>query len=100
MEIEREQALGLWGVVVSIGAVAAIVSVLVISPMIDRWVRPRVDLSRGQAMLLLLGLSFLVGIAGGAVTYGVLHDHPDFQPDEQDAPPPVNRQVGSQTNLP
>lgn len=83
MEIEREQALGLWGAVVSIGAVAALVSVLVISPMIDRWIRPRFDLSRGGAMILLLTLSLLVGIIGGAVTYGVLHDHPEFQPEEQ-----------------
>lgn len=86
MEIEPEQSLGLWGVVVSIAAIAAILGVVIIFPVIDRWIRPKFDLSRGGAMLLLLASGLAVGFIGGVISFSALRDHPDYQPKEPERP--------------
>ena len=60
------------GGAIGIGSVIAMISVLIFSPLIDRYVRDRFSLGRGQTMLLLLGLSLLVGLISGLIGYQVL----------------------------
>ncbi len=54
---------------VAVGAVCAMAATLILFPIIDRFVRPRFSLERGSAMVLLLILSLLVGMAGGAASF-------------------------------
>ncbi len=60
------------GGAIGIGAVIAMISVLILSPLIDRFVRDRYSLGRGQTMLLLLGLSLVIGLISGLIGYQVL----------------------------
>jgi predicted PurR-regulated permease PerM len=54
---------------VAMGSVFAILVTLLISPIIDRYVRPRFRLERGAALLLLLSVSLAAGIASGVASY-------------------------------
>lgn len=69
-----ETELQLMAGAIALGAVCAIAATLVLFPIIDRFVRPRFQLERGSAMILLLAVSLLAGIAGGAAGYFLLSD--------------------------
>lgn len=56
----------------ALGAVSAMVATLLLFPLIDRFLRPRFELERGSAMLLLLGLSLAVGLISGVLGYSWL----------------------------
>lgn len=59
---------------VALGAVCAMVAVLLLFPIIDRFIRPKFDLERGSAMVVLLGASLLIGTVGGTFGYFYLRD--------------------------
>ena len=85
MTIEQtpEDIPSLAAAVVGLGMVAAIIGVLVFFPVIDRFIRARYRLSRGQAMSLLLGAAFVCWGIGSTLAYLQLHDDPRFdRPDE------------------
>ncbi len=65
------------------GMVAAFVGTFVFYPVIDRYVRDRFRLSRGQAMALLLACALFTGLVGSGVTYLMFRDDPRYQPPEE-----------------
>ncbi len=81
---ETPDALSLPVAVIGGGMVAALVATFVFYPLIDRFVRDRFRLSRGQALSLLLGCALICGGIGSGITYALLHDDPRFQPREED----------------
>ena len=69
--------------VIGAGMLAAFAAVLIAFPLIDRFLRDRWRLSRGQAMSLLLAIAFLAWGVGSAVAYAFLHDDPRYQEAEE-----------------
>lgn len=78
---------------VALGAVCAIVAVLLLFPLVDRYIRPRYRLERGGAMLLLLVVSVIVGIAGGTAGFYWLREREEKVVPEE--PAEQVRQSGS-----
>ncbi len=68
--------------VLGAGMLAAFAAVLLTFPLIDRFLRDRWRLSRGQAMSLLLGVALVAWGIGSAVAYALLHDDPRYHPPE------------------
>ena len=69
---------------VALGAVCAMAAVLVFFPIIDRFIRPRFELERGGAMIVLLVASLFVGTIGGTIGFFWLRDR---EVERMDAPP-------------
>lgn len=69
---------------VAIGAVCAIVAVLFLFPVIDRLIRPKFDLERGTAMVVLLLASVFLGALGGVFSFFQLRDR---EAEERQEPP-------------
>jgi|GEM_PF-5901885 len=68
---------------IALGAVCAMAATLLLFPVIDRFVRPRFELERGSAMLVLLGVSLSIGAAAGFIGYFWLLER---QAEEQEEP--------------
>jgi len=57
---------------VAIGGLCGIVAVLLFFPLIDRFIRPRFQLERGSALLILLLSGLFFAIGGSVVSYFIL----------------------------
>jgi uncharacterized membrane protein YedE/YeeE len=79
---EAPDVLSLPVAVIGGGMLAAFAAVLITFPFIDRFLRDRWRLSRGQAMSLLLAVAFVAWGIGSALTYALLHDDPRYHPPE------------------
>lgn len=66
-------------VVIGVGCLVALIATFILYPLIDRYLRDRFRLGRGQALSLLLGSSLLVGSLGGVWAYFHFRDHPRFE---------------------
>jgi hypothetical protein len=76
----------LLGGAIAIGAVCAIATTLILFPVIDRFLRARLKLERGGAMLLLLAVSLVVGAVCGTAGFFWLQNR---QPPPAEEAPPV-----------
>lgn len=63
---------------VAIGAVCGIGAVLLFFPIIDRFIRPRFQMERGAALLILLLTGLFFAIGGGCVSYLLLRNNARF----------------------
>ncbi|MCC5789763.1 MAG: hypothetical protein JJT75_09010 [Opitutales bacterium] len=76
--------------VIGIGAIIGMISTFVFYPLIDRWIRNKYRMGRGEAMMLLLACSLFVATIAGTITYWQLHDDPRFQSPEEEPAVPAN----------
>ena len=80
---ETSDVLSLPVAVIGAGMLGALMAVLIAFPLIDRFLRDRWRLGRGQALSLLLAVAFLAWGIGSAVAYALLHDDPRYQEAEE-----------------
>jgi hypothetical protein len=93
---ETPDALSLPVAVIGGGMVAALIGTFVFFPLIDRFVRDRFRLGRGQALSILIACALISGTVGCIITYSLLHDNPRFQPPENEGEATRFRPVSSE----
>lgn len=70
--------------VIGVGCLIAMIATFILYPLIDRYLRDRFRLGRGQALSLLLASSLFVGSLGGLWAYFHFRDDPRFHPPGED----------------